>query len=96
MLPTLRPGDRLRVDPREFRSRAPRVGEIIILIDPADASRWLVKRVTAVDLSAGTVEVRGDAPATARDSREFGPVPLRSIIGRVYECYYPPDRRRRL
>jgi nickel-type superoxide dismutase maturation protease len=93
MLPTLRPGDRLRVDPRIYRQRPPRAGEIVILVDPEDASRWLVKRVIAVDPSAGTMEVRGDAPETARDSRQFGPVPTRSVIGRVWERYYPLNRR---
>ncbi|MGI0129724.1 MAG: S26 family signal peptidase, partial [Thermoplasmata archaeon] len=96
MRPTLRPGDRLRVDPRAYRDRPPRVGEIVILVDPADATRWLVKRVSAVDPTAGTMEVRGDASANARDSREFGPVLLTSLIGHVYECYYPRDRRRHL
>lgn len=96
MQPALRPGDRLRVDGQEYRNRPPGVGEIVVLVDPADASRWLVKRVTAVDPQAGTLEVRGDASALARDSREFGPVPFESLLGHVYECYYPPERRRPL
>lgn len=48
MLPTLRPGDRLLVDPRAYRDRAPAVGDLVVLVDPADASRWLVKRVAGV------------------------------------------------
>ena len=96
MLPTLRPGDRLRVDARAYRARVPQAGEVVVLEDPADATRWLVKRVSAVDARAGTLEVRGDATATARDSRQFGPVPFRSVIGRVVRCYYPPDRARDL
>jgi nickel-type superoxide dismutase maturation protease len=96
MRPTLEPGDRLLVDVAEYRRRAPRAGEIVILVDPADPSRWLVKRVTAVDATASTLDVRGDAVENARDSREFGPVPLDSVIGHVYECYYPVPRRRTL
>jgi nickel-type superoxide dismutase maturation protease len=96
MLPTLRPGDRLLVDPRVYRDRLPLAGEIVILIDPRDPDRWLVKRVTAVDRAAATVEVRGDATATARDSREFGPVPLRSVVGHAYRIYFPSARRRNL
>jgi nickel-type superoxide dismutase maturation protease len=96
MLPTLRPGDRLLVDPRAYRSRAPRAGEIVILVDPVDSSRWLVKRILEVDATRGMVDVRGDAPETARDSRQFGPVPIASIVGRVYGCYYPIERRRGL
>jgi nickel-type superoxide dismutase maturation protease len=94
MLPTLRPGDRLLVDPRAYRERTPRAGEIVVLVDPEDATRWLVKRVVEADPVLGTLDVRGDAAETARDSRNFGPVATRSVIGRVYRCYFPPDRRR--
>jgi nickel-type superoxide dismutase maturation protease len=96
MLPTLRPGDRLLVDPRAFRSRPPRVGEIVILVDPQDSKRWLVKRVESVDVSAATLDVRGDATETARDSRRFGCIPIRSVVGQVYRLYSPPARRRDL
>ncbi len=40
------------------------------------------------------VYVLGDAPAHARDSRTFGPVPLSALVGRVYRCYAPSARRR--
>ena len=96
MLPTLRPGDRLRVDRRAYRDRPPRVGEVVVLVDPEDPRRWLVKRVAQVDPSGRSVEVRGDATETARDSRRFGPVPWSSVVGRVYRCYFPVDRRRDL
>jgi len=96
MSPTLRPGDRLLVDPRSYRDRAPAVGEVVILADPEGRVRWLVKRVSAVDPAAGTVEVRGDDAEAARDSRRFGPVPIRAVVGKVYRVYFPPDRRRDL
>lgn len=96
MVPTLRPGDRLRVDRGAYRGRPPEVGEIVILVDPEDPTRWLVKRVAQVDLSAGTVDVRGDAGDVARDSRRFGPVPFDSLVGRAYRLYFPRDRRRGL
>jgi nickel-type superoxide dismutase maturation protease len=93
MQPTLQPGDRLLVDTGAYRNRPPRTGEIVVLVDPEEPSRWLVKRVSAVDPARGTLEVRGDATVVARDSRTFGPVPTRSIVGRVYRRYYPPERR---
>jgi nickel-type superoxide dismutase maturation protease len=96
MLPTLRPGDRLLVDRRAYRRRPPRVGEVVVLVDPEDVARWLVKRVSQVDPSGGSVEVRGDAAENARDSRRFGPVLTSSVVGRVYRCYFPVDRRRDL
>jgi len=96
MRPTLLPGDRLLVDRRAYRDRPPRVGELVVLVDPEDLNRWLVKRVSRVDPAGGSVEVRGDAAEMARDSRRFGPVPARSVIGRVYRCYFPVERRRNL
>jgi nickel-type superoxide dismutase maturation protease len=96
MRPTLQPGDRLLVDPRAFRDRLPRVGEIVVLADPERSDRWLVKRVADVDPAARTLDVRGDATTTARDSRRFGRVPASAVHGRVYRVYFPPERRREL
>ena len=96
MRPTLLPGDRLLVDRRAYRDRPPRVGELVVLVDPEDTNRWLVKRVSQVDPVGGSIEVRGDATESARDSRRFGPVPLHSVLGRVYRCYFPVERRREL
>jgi nickel-type superoxide dismutase maturation protease len=92
MAPSLEPGDRLRVDPDAFRHRLPRVGEIVVLADPEARVPWLVKRVVAVDAGAGTVDVRGDNAEAARDSRTFGPVAVRAIVGRATRRYYPVGR----
>ena len=52
----------------------------------------LVKRVARVDRAAGTLEVVGDDPAASTDSREFGPVPLDSVVGRIVYRYGPAGR----
>jgi len=100
MVPTLRPGDRLYVDPAAYRSSAPAPGEVVVVHDPELPSRWLVKRVAlppgSAELSASTVFLLGDDPAASRDSRSFGPVPRSLVVGRVYRCYAPPERRREL
>lgn len=96
MAPTLRPGDRLLVDPRSYRHRLPAVGDVVVLSDPEGHVRWLVKRVSAVNGATGTVEVRGDAGEATRDSRQFGPVPLRSVVGRAFRLYFPPEHERDL
>jgi len=93
MAPAFRPGDRLMVDPGAYRHDAPSVGEVVVLADPEARVRWLVKRVSAVGPEGLTVEVRGDAADRARDSRRFGPVPVGSLLGRVYRCYHPPEYR---
>ncbi len=67
-----------------------------MLVDPEQPNRWLVKRIASVNRDSATVNVRGDATEVARDSRRFGPVPIRSLIGHAYRLYFPPERRREL
>jgi nickel-type superoxide dismutase maturation protease len=89
MAPALWPGDRLVVEALSYRSRPPRVGEIVLAHDPRLASRELVKRVTAVDPVAGSVSLAGDAPEASTDSRTFGAVALELVRWRVVGRYWP-------
>jgi nickel-type superoxide dismutase maturation protease len=77
MQPALRPGDRVLV----WRWARPKAGDIIILRDTEAPSRFLVKRVVSADAEA--LSVRGDNPNVSRDSRHFGRVPRRMVVGRV-------------
>ena len=93
MAPTLIDGDRLVVLGRPWgRPAVPDVGDIVVVPDPRRPDRVLVKRVARVDRAAGTVDVRGDAPGASTDSRDFGPVPLASVVGRVVHRYGPAGR----
>ena len=96
MAPALKPGDRLLVESRSFERRQPRPGEIVLAADPRDDGRELIKRVTAVDATAGEAEVRGDSPDASTDSRTFGAVPLASIRWRAAFRYWPLGRAGRL
>jgi signal peptidase I len=103
MHPTLRPGDRLWIDRGAYRSGPPSPGDLVVLTDPAEPARWLVKRVAVVgpapgppEVPAGTVFVRADGDGPVRDSRSFGPVPIGRLVGRVYRRYFPPERRAEL
>ena len=58
----------------------PCVGQVVALHQPTYGT--LLKRVWSVNRTAGTVEVRGQHPHSV-DSRNFGPVPMRSLMGRV-------------
>jgi nickel-type superoxide dismutase maturation protease len=92
MVPTLLPGDRLVV----VRGLRPRAGDLVTVADPRAPQRVVVKRVAAVaGGSLSTVVVRGDNPAASTDSRTFGPVPARSVRGRVVYRYFPERRRGR-
>ncbi len=93
MAPALVPGDRLLVVGSPwFHRRWPQPGEVIAVHDPRDPSRLLIKRVTVVDRRGGTLEVAGDAPDASTDSRQFGPVPRSSLVGRAVYRYAPPGR----
>jgi nickel-type superoxide dismutase maturation protease len=88
MLPALAPGDRLLVVPaRRFRP-----GDVVALTDPREPGRLLVKRVVSVDPQSRTVLVLGDNDSASTDSRVFGPVGWRSVIGRAVYRYGPPGK----
>ena len=91
MLPTLRPGDRLVV---VRRARPARVGDVVLALDPRDASRELVKRVAGVGPEGLTLH--GDNPALSTDGRMFGPLPAEAIRWRVVARCWPPGRAGRL
>lgn len=87
MAPALAPGDRLVV---RRRPRRLAVGALVVVADPRDPGRLVVKRVAA--LGAGGVTVLGDNPAASTDSRTFGPLPRAAVRGRVVYRYAPADR----
>ncbi len=72
-----------------------RPGQVVILSDPRNPSRTLVKRIAAVDEELG-IWLLGDSPAHSTDSRTFGHVPTESIAGRVLLTYWPLRRLRPL
>lgn len=73
MRPALHPGDGLLA----LRGGRPATGQIRVFPDPTEPSRWLVKRVGAVD--GGRFEACSDNPGAPGvvDSRKFGPVAAR-------------------
>jgi len=91
MLPVLQPGDWLLVDPLAFRDRPPRAGELVVVPDPREPERVLVKRVRST-LENGRLELAGDAADQSTDSRTFGPVSADDVRGRAWARYWPPDR----
>ena len=105
MEPALHPGDRVIVDLRTYRHRAPEPGEVALLLGPDGTP--LVKRIALApgpseapapfvlepeDRSSIRLWVLGDNPGESSDSRLFGPVPAGRFRGRVVFRYWPLSR----
>jgi nickel-type superoxide dismutase maturation protease len=101
MAPTLVGGDRVLVL-RLPRAWPLRPGTLVAVRDPRSSDptgsgldeRLLVKRLLV--RTPGGFDVRGDRPEASTDSRHFGPVPRRAVVGRVLYRYAPPHRAGRL
>lgn len=90
MRPTFEPGDRVLA----VRTTRVRPGQIVVVPDPREPARLVVKRVVAA--TPLTVTVRGDNPPASTDSRAFGDVRTGDVRGRVVYRYSPPPRRGRV
>lgn len=82
MLPLLKPGDEVLLDPGAYRHRLPRPGDIVVARHPYQTDVRLIKRVAAV-WPNGDCDLRSDNPDGATDSRTLGAIPAGKIIGRV-------------
>jgi nickel-type superoxide dismutase maturation protease len=92
MRPTLEAGDWLLVDPEAYASTAPAVDDLVLVPDPRQPSRLLVKRVAEVHDDGRQLSVAGDAHDESTDSRAFGPVSASTVEGRPWFRYWPPGR----
>ncbi len=79
------PGDRLLV----MRAR-PRAGDVVVVADPRERRRELVKRVAAVGPRG--VTLRGDNPVASTDARTFGDVGTDLVTWRALVRIWPTDR----
>lgn len=82
MRPTLKPGDYVFVNRWAYRFRKPAKGDVVVLRSP-EGPQFLVKRIANI-ADATTVFVAGDNPLGSRDSRHFGPIHERALIGKVW------------
>ncbi len=90
MAPTLQPGDWLLADPDAYLDTSPVPGDLVLVADPREPSRLLIKRVGEVH--GDELFVVGDEAAASTDSRAFGPVAVTAVEGRPWFRYWPPRR----
>jgi nickel-type superoxide dismutase maturation protease len=82
MMPLLKPGDEVLINPRAYRSAAPRPGDIVVAQHPYQPKLRLVKRI-AKTTDDGRYYLEGDNPTESTDSRSFGPISPQQIVGQV-------------
>lgn len=82
MLPLLKPGDEVLLNPRAYHLTPPQPGDIVVVRHPFQPELQLVKRVIRT-LANEQYYLEGDNPAESSDSRSFGPVRLEQILGQI-------------
>ena len=82
MLPTLRAGDHILMNPHAYRDKPPRVGDVVVARHPFERGRLLIKRVSSIN-PKGHVFLEGDNPETSTDSHALGAIARKLLLGRV-------------
>jgi nickel-type superoxide dismutase maturation protease len=93
MATLLEPGDEVLVDPRAYRQKPPRPGDLVVARHPYRTDLLLIKRVARV-LENGYCALEGDNPAESTDSRAFGSLSPERILGRVTSRFANSARQR--
>jgi signal peptidase I len=101
MEPAVRQGDCVLADKTAYRRMAPKKGDVVIFVNPDDRSKKFIKRIEALpgetiaaadgtkeEVPHGYVYVLGDNRTNSYDSRRFGFIPLRDIVGKVRQVYF--------
>jgi signal peptidase I len=101
MEPAVRQGDCVLADKTAYKRVAPKKDDIVIFVNPDDRSKKFIKRIEALpgetvvasdgtkkEVPHGYVYVLGDNREKSYDSRKFGFIPLRDVVGKVRQVYF--------
>ena len=86
MAPNLATGERVVVNKAAYLFSQPRPGDRVVVRDPRQPDRLLLKRIEGPAGEDGWL-VLGDKPWASTDSRAFGPVGRELIVGKVWFRY---------
>lgn len=86
MLPLLEAGTEVLINPAAYRQQPPQPGDLVVARHPHQPGLRLIKRVVYVD--PGGCFLQGLNTAASTDSREFGLVLQKDLLGQVV-CRFP-------
>ncbi len=82
MLPLLKQGEEILIDPYAYRKSPPQINDVVITSHPCNPQLTIVKRVIEVTID-GSCFLTGDNPPASVDSRHWGMVDQNKIVGKV-------------
>ena len=85
MLPDVSPGERVLVNRAAYWLGKPTTGDLVVLRDPRDSNRLLLKRLD--EREGDRWRVVGANASASTDSRTFGPVGRELLVGKVLLRY---------
>ena len=81
MAPTLMPGDRILIRLLSADAPLPAIDSLVVAWHPTKADTRMIKRLTSCH--QGRLLLHGDNPSESSDSRQFGALERRHLIGVV-------------
>lgn len=85
MEPAIKEGERVLVFGWAYIFSPPQRDEIIVVSDPREKNRKILKRVERA--AKDSIWVRGDNISQSTDSRNFGPIKRCDVLGKVILKY---------
>ncbi len=86
------PGDKILIQNQNVFVNDVRLNEQYISAVTTTWEGGIIKDGEPLVVPQGDLFVMGDNRPRSSDSREFGPIPISSIIGQVFYRYFPPTR----
>lgn len=78
MAPTLRSGDIVLID----QNASVGINDLVLANHPYQSNTKIIKRISEIDAD-GALILTGDNPSESTDSRTFGAISIKSIVGKV-------------